>query len=440
LTSLICKREKTEEIWLEDGLSMGNNMKNILLALMLIGCLCSIAESQSIECIGSLLSQDNFLTGVCAKGNLVYITGWDPALIVVNISNPYQPIQIGQLYNGSAEDIQVEAPFAYLTNYYGGIGVINISNPTNPQFVGGYNSGRLAMGIFIIGNLCYLANTTGGLKIFNISSPPDPNLIGAYYPPDGYDSYAISIVGSYAYLVEDFGGLYILDITDPYNPTLTGHCLGGDRSWAARQVAVAGDYAYISKLNGYSSGFFIVNISDPFNPYPAGGCDGLHNCQSIYVRGNYLYAGSDDLRIYDISNPINPELLATYDAEIRITDILPYGEFILIVGIDRFIILRFNPTGIDDDNLIPNTFSISQNYPNPFNAQTTIQYSLPRQSTVLIDIFDILGRKIETLAEGIKPVGIYQAIWDASKQSSGIYFYRIKADDKIETRKMVLLK
>jgi hypothetical protein len=53
---------------------------------------------------------------------------------------------------------------------------------------------------------------------------------------------------------------------------------------------------------------------------------------------------------------------------------------------------------------------------------------------------NILGRKIETLAEGMMPAGEHQAIWDAIGQSSGIYFYRIKAGDKIETKKMVLLK
>jgi hypothetical protein len=53
---------------------------------------------------------------------------------------------------------------------------------------------------------------------------------------------------------------------------------------------------------------------------------------------------------------------------------------------------------------------------------------------------NIWGRKIGTLAEGIKPAGNHQAIWDAGGQASGIYFYRIKAGDKVETRKMVVMK
>jgi hypothetical protein len=89
---------------------------------------------------------------------------------------------------------------------------------------------------------------------------------------------------------------------------------------------------------------------------------------------------------------------------------------------------------------LPAELSLSQNYPNPFNAQTIIQYSISKQAEVTIAIFDILGHKIETLTEGIKPAGNNQAIWDASGQSSGIYFYRIKAGDKVETKKMALMK
>jgi CubicO group peptidase (beta-lactamase class C family) len=95
---------------------------------------------------------------------------------------------------------------------------------------------------------------------------------------------------------------------------------------------------------------------------------------------------------------------------------------------------------VDEPPPVPKQIALSQIYPNPFNAQTTIHYSLPKQSLVTVDIFDILGRKIETLTEGLKSAGEHQAVWDAGDQSSGIYFYRIKAGDKVETKKMLLLK
>ncbi len=97
--------------------------------------------------------------------------------------------------------------------------------------------------------------------------------------------------------------------------------------------------------------------------------------------------------------------------------------------------------GIDFPDIpSPEEFSISQNYPNPFNAMTVIRYSLPEPSEVAIDIYDILGRKIETLVNERQPAGYHQAVWDAIDKSSGIFFFRIQAGDHSETRKMMLLK
>jgi len=85
-------------------------------------------------------------------------------------------------------------------------------------------------------------------------------------------------------------------------------------------------------------------------------------------------------------------------------------------------------------------FTLQQNYPNPFNTQTGITYSLTEPCNVSIDIFDILGRRIETLIDEMKPAGNHRVLWNASDRISGIYFYRIRVGDRIETKKMVLMK
>jgi probable HAF family extracellular repeat protein len=102
-----------------------------------------------------------------------------------------------------------------------------------------------------------------------------------------------------------------------------------------------------------------------------------------------------------------------------------------------------NPVTTDIDesvNNIPKSILISQNYPNPFNAQTTIRYSLSETSNVSIEIYDILGRKLETLIQGERSFGEHQVIWNAKDASSGIYYYKIQAGDYSETKKMVLLR
>ncbi len=97
-------------------------------------------------------------------------------------------------------------------------------------------------------------------------------------------------------------------------------------------------------------------------------------------------------------------------------------------------------TRIDENKRLPQEFSLAQNYPNPFNAKTTIRYSLPEKSDVTIEIFDILGRKVETLVQERLAAGYHQVVWDAENQPSGNYMYWIKAGKYKESRSCLLLK
>jgi len=101
-----------------------------------------------------------------------------------------------------------------------------------------------------------------------------------------------------------------------------------------------------------------------------------------------------------------------------------------------------NTTGVVNYSLtsLPEVFRISQNYPNPFNAQTIIQYSLPVTSDVTINIYDLLGHKVETLVKAKQQAGYHHAIWQSDGFPSGVYFYNIQAGDYVEIKKMMLLK
>ena len=97
-------------------------------------------------------------------------------------------------------------------------------------------------------------------------------------------------------------------------------------------------------------------------------------------------------------------------------------------------------TDISDEEPLPSDFSIAQNYPNPFNPRTTIEYNLPKSADVSLEVFDILGRKVETLVNTEQEAGPHVVSWDGSRYASGTYFYRIQAGDFAETKKMLLLK
>ena len=98
-----------------------------------------------------------------------------------------------------------------------------------------------------------------------------------------------------------------------------------------------------------------------------------------------------------------------------------------------------------DNKLLPNAFALHQNYPNPFNPKTVIRYDLPKETTVKILIYDMLGRLVTTLADNKHNAGFKQVHWDATngfgkKVSAGLYLYTIQAGAFRQTKKMVLLK
>jgi len=91
-------------------------------------------------------------------------------------------------------------------------------------------------------------------------------------------------------------------------------------------------------------------------------------------------------------------------------------------------------------DIAPTAFSLEKNYPNPFNPSTTIRYQLPAQVQVTLSVFDVSGRLISVLENGMKPAGFHQVEFNAAGLSSGIYYYQIKAGNEVKTGKMLLAK
>lgn len=118
-------------------------------------------------------------------------------------------------------------------------------------------------------------------------------------------------------------------------------------------------------------------------------------------------------------------------------------EFLYAITLQNKIWKRNLPgfiTDVEDLNFTPHSFQLDQNYPNPFNPATSIEYRIGSSEYVTLKVYDILGREVATLVNEEKPAGKYDIEFDGSKLSSGIYFFRLKAGNLIETKKMVLLR
>lgn len=91
------------------------------------------------------------------------------------------------------------------------------------------------------------------------------------------------------------------------------------------------------------------------------------------------------------------------------------------------------------DKISERGFKLYQNYPNPFNPETVIEYYVPKGSFVSLKVYNLLGNEVATIVNGYQDSGVYKFKFNASRLSSGIYFYALESGDFKQTRKMILL-
>jgi hypothetical protein len=159
------------------------------------------------------------------------------------------------------------------------------------------------------------------------------------------------------------------------------------------------------------------------------------------ASGGLIWEAPSEAKIFTV-RPIKDVNGDGYD------DIIAGQQMLGSVG-GRFFVISggtVEQTDIDEEDIVaPDDFALLSNYPNPFNARTTISFDLPSPSEVRIEIYDIAGRQVKTIINDYSQTGRHSVIWDATDDygkevSTGVYFYRMVAEDFSLSRKMTLIK
>lgn len=209
--------------------------------------------------------------GVAVSGNYAYLADGQFGLRIYDISNPSNPINVGNYTNNYADGfnspnstaVAISGNYAYLASWIDGLRIFDISNPSSPTNVA--HIGITTEFVTVSGNNAYIGNNNSnvGLEIYDISNPINPIFIKGM---PGLSPNNVTISGNYAYVADDDLGLIVYDISNPANPIQVGDDVDGfdpdpDYSWQPQSIAVSGNYAYVANYYGMAVEMLIPQTS-----------------------------------------------------------------------------------------------------------------------------------------------------------------------------------
>lgn len=320
--------------------------------------------------VGSYEAPLRLVYDVVVVSNYAYVGGYGDngyCLLVIDIADPSAPVVVGSVdMEDFSTDIAVSGNFAYVTSYGTGLLVIDITNPVTPVVIGSVTTIQNTRGVTVVGNYAYVTgdglDDREGLSIIDISNPVFPNVVGF---AGTYAAQQVVVAGNYAYVTNSKLGLRIFDISNPATPVEVGFI---DTPGRAFGIAVEGNHAYIADDQ---EGLRIINIANPANPVEVGHYDTPAFAIEVIVAGDYAYVGDHQsgLRIIDISNPVAPVEAEFYDTPGYAGSVeLANGNIYIGDYIGGLLILRFNSGN-------QQTYTIS--------GKVTLQNGTPLQGVVI---------------------------------------------------------
>jgi hypothetical protein len=449
-----------------------------------------------------------------------FVTTWNAHVYKINVNDIVNPVIIDSLIvpenmNHIFRGIEQSGDFSYAMttrrNYYvehPGVHVIDWTLPGGPEMVQTAKKYSYCNTVKVIGDVAYAETDNDGILVVDLSDKSDPQVVDL-----GYALWEYNVAGdSNTLFAQDGNTVKFYDLSDPLAPVLDWTCqvpissYYHISSYVIYDTLLIANYFYGSP-NG-PAGVIILGISDRNNVQTLFDGIGHDNSRPLHLDYPRLYISSNDngiVKIYDISDPTDPEQIGELHNSGSVNNVYTYENYVYLAGgnnrvyhwtqwnhivFDRLLDFRpefmvaeqgrmffwgprelGGPAGVQvwdvwQDPVNPvfsgyhfdGTLSAwrkidvewpyvyipggdkGTNFPNPFNSSTTIEYFLPKQVHVRIDIYDLLGRKVKTLIKEEQRAGTHSIVFDASDLSTGMYFVRLNTSVETRVQKVVLLK
>jgi photosystem II stability/assembly factor-like uncharacterized protein len=217
-----------------------------------------------------------------------------------------------------------------------------------------------------------------------------------------------------------------------------------DTVFGVSNIAVCGDSVWVTSGNKVLRTTDAGNTWESFKVFDYNTVI-FSNCDIDFIDSKTGYVSTYDSRVYKSIDGGETWVEETFPNGLNSFAMDFVNEEVGWVFGYPGIVLKRDPdfVSVDDpeyEKSYPNAFTLYQNYPNPFNPTTKISWQSPRTGYQTLKVYDVLGNEVVTLVDEFRSAGTYEIDFDASKLSSGVYFYQLKAGDFISTKKMILLK
>lgn len=271
--------------------------------------------------LSGLLSTPGWAFGVALSGTRAYVADAAGGLRLVDVANPATPVELGAYEPGPGQvgSVAVVGNIAFITDRSKGVRAVNVSDPAHLASVGLYSPLGDAVRLVVVGNYAYIAAGDYGLRIIDVADATHPVEVG-WYDTQGY-AIGIQVSGNYAYVPTAFGqaggGMHVVNVSNPANPTLAVFCGDPFPNGAYRDIAVAGDIAYLADETSLQ----LVSVADPLHPTHLSRIvlmeDEGQEAVGVTISGTVAYVASSfaGLKTVDVTNPLSPTLLGQSTTE-----------------------------------------------------------------------------------------------------------------------------
>ena len=349
-------------------------------------------------------------------------------ILLFDLNDSNQPVLINKISAPSCEQAVIRGNYCFIAQRWSGWRIVDISDKEQPELIVELDSDDRVQQIQVDENYVYLADWGGGIAIYDVSDPSDPQEIGRYTTERDFER--LILVDTYVYAFERSFGLKVIDVSDKSSPQAVDSIAYNGRILDLIQ--------YDTLMYLGADGGRILDISDPGHPIDLGIENNWWGGElALSISDNHLFVASDrnDLNVYNLENPLDPQLVSSYSEAYSSDDVQVVGDLVYLLDQDAgFFILQYSGPTTEAKVISKNTKTFSI-WPNPARDHIQVQFHNTVEKGHLLQIRDYMGKlyfNMDISSQGQRNLEV-----DISNLPAGLFIVSVQGKEGMYVQKLV---